>query len=94
MGGKTRPRRWNGLFKRDPKSNDWLKNKSLKGFTAWNFKTALKTRESVVPAKEADPILHRSSKELCPHYLHRNKASQVDRDGASTNKRSAIVRYT
>ena len=42
MGGKTRPRRWNGLFKRDPKSNDWLKNTSLKGFTAWNFKTALK----------------------------------------------------
>ena len=40
------------LFKRDPKSNDWLKNPSLKGFTARNFKTALKTRANVVPVKE------------------------------------------
>ena len=41
------------LFKRDPKSNNWLKNLPLKGFTAWNFKTALKTRANVVPVKEA-----------------------------------------
>ena len=39
--------------KRDPKSNDWLKNLSLKGFTAQNIKTALKTKANVVPVKEA-----------------------------------------
>ena len=42
-----------GLFKRGLKSNDWLTNPSLKGFTARNFMSALKRRANMVPAKEA-----------------------------------------